>query len=163
MSRLLSITLIVLSLAVGILLGNSYGRRDLKNSRPPEITGQIGEPGSVAVADNGYILGHLQLFNKAKISVFGGVALLKITNFATEANVDIWKMPEGTTGDESTQYILALYTKDHAPLKELTTFYLGQSGSAKLRVSVPEFEPGQYFTVLRQETREVLLVSEAVE
>src|SRR3989344_320145 len=160
MSRGLSITLIIIASVVGIVLGNLYGRRDVVNSRPPTLSGEFGLPGLFANTDGGLKLTHLNLHNAERSALYGGGAA-QITGPTLQAEVQIWKLPEGL-GEGESEFMLALYAKDKKPSKELTSFRATPAKGARIRIQT-QFTPGDYLVVLPRGNPVPALVSAPIE
>src|SRR3989344_3486928 len=104
MSKALSFSLIFLALVGGILLGNQYGRRDLENSKPAKVSGELNRPGAVTVRGES-IMTSLPFYNASRTATVGVAAVVWAEGLeqrregesAGEAIIYLWNLPESLT------------------------------------------------------------------
>lgn len=163
MSKPLSITLIIIFFIGGILLGNQYGRRDVVNSRPPEVQGQLGKPAIFDIPDESYSLSYLRLYNSSQDIVYGGVSLLEKEGLGVEVVLDIWGVPENEDNTQS-DFKVVLVNSDKSTEKDITTFSVDGNQGIKIKFSTDgDLSQGQYMAVIREGSTEPLLLSESIQ
>lgn len=147
MPKASAISLIVIFTIGGIVLGNLYGRRDIANSRPPTVTGSLGNPSAITIDDSGVQV--VMLRDGAQIN--GAASVIKN---AKQVLVNL-------STSRSGKFKLVLLNRDGSPVAELTSFNL--NGSTRVRANLPRFEPGDYLAVLPDEGGAPILVSDKFE
>src|SRR3989338_1119801 len=160
MSKLLSLTFIIIAAIGGIMLGNLYGRRDIANSRPPTVVGELGLPSNIETGSAGYSFKSVPFKNAAGDGIFGAISLLNLGGGRAELEVSVWKLPDQLSDKDF--YRLVLFSASREPARELTGFSLSREGTAQVKISLSEISSGQYFVVMPKDSGDLILVSEPV-
>ena len=162
MSKWAGIFLIIIFFVGGILLGNQYGRRDVVNSRPPEIIGDLGKP-AVTSSETRYKIESLLVSGSG--GVYGSLALFRVDSSA-EGILHLNKIPSPNSSDgvirkSDTPLKVFLFSADNKPVTELTSFF--DTGSAQdIRIDIAELKNSYYIAVFYEGSSEPVLISERV-
>lgn len=150
MSKVTAITLIAVFTVGGVVLGNLYGRRDIENSRPPTITGSLGNASAITVDDSGVQV----VLLRDGAQVFGAASVIR-----SAKQVLLNLSPVTLDG----KFKLVLLGRDGAPVGELTGFSLSEGRSARIMANIPRYEAGDYLVVVPDAGGAPVLVSEKFE
>ena len=144
MSKALSFSLIFLALVGGILLGNQYGRRDLENSKPVSIAGELNRPGAVTVRGES-VMTSLPFYNASRTATVGAAAVVWAESLEPsregEAIIYLWNLPEILLQPDL-KLKLSVFSTDNQFVSDITEVMLSQSQILKL--GLPKMEAGQY-------------------
>ena len=167
MSKAAAVTLMIIIFIGGVVLGNLYGKRDLVNSRPPEILGdftkkQEVQTESVQSKPEIELRTPLSIYNPAaKTSIYGSAALA--SRGSEYQLMAIFTRKPTSLSEEvmAGNFKLNLYKSDGSIDRELATFKFSTSSDTEISTNFTG-SPGQYLGITYGTTTEPILISSKI-
>jgi hypothetical protein len=170
MNKILAIVLIVVFAILGIVVGNQYGRRDVANSRPPQVEGAVGQPSLIstqplsetATTPIPSIQGPLFVYNQTRNTMLGAVSLVTQGD-KTNVVVALDKLPVLSPTSKATSLKVSLFDSQNKKVQDLGDVSVRATLPVKITASVSAVTAGQYVGLVPSDDPGLVASSSKVE